>query len=232
LCDAIETAGPLELSRLVAPFGKSADEQLAMKLLSSLNNAAALPSLRVDVVREALAKYSPGVQGKIDELESRVNIDAATQRKRIGELLPLMSSGDVRRGHAVFHSSKAACSACHRMGYAGGTIGPELTRIGETRTERDLLESILYPSLSFVRSYESVLIVTDEGRTINGTIRDETPQEYILTVAADQEVRVPRDQVEVLQPGTVSIMPAGLDNQLTTQELADLVAFLKDATGR
>jgi putative heme-binding domain-containing protein len=232
LCDAIETAGPLELSRLLAPFGKSADEQLAMKLLSSLDKAAALPSLRVDVVREALAKYSPGVQGKIDELESRVNIDAVTQRKRIEELLPLMSSGDVRRGHAVFHSSKAACSACHRLGYAGGTIGPELTRIGETRTERDLLESILYPSLSFVRSYESVLIVTDEGRTINGTIRDETPQEYILTVAADQEVRVPRDQVEVLQPGTVSIMPAGLDNQLTTQELADLVAFLKDATGR
>jgi putative heme-binding domain-containing protein len=232
LCDAIETAGPLELSRLLAPFGKTADEQLAMKLLSSLNKAAALPSLRVDVVREALAKYSPVVQVKINELESRVNIDAATQRERIEELLPLMSSGDVRRGHAVFHSSKAACSACHRLGYAGGTIGPELTRIGETRTERDLLESILYPSLSFVRSYESVLIVTDEGRTINGTIRDETPQDYILTVAADQEVRVPRAQVEVLQPGTVSIMPAGLDNQLTTQELADLVAFLKDATGR
>ena len=133
-----------------------------------------------------------------------VNVDAAAQRERIEELLPLMAQGDVRRGHAVFHSSKAACSACHRLGYAGGTVGPELTRIGETRTERDLLESILYPSLSFVRSYEPVLIITVEGRTISGTIRDETPQEYVLATGPDQEMRVPREEVEQIQPSTVS----------------------------
>ena len=45
-------------------------------------------------------------------------------------------------------------------------------------------------------------------------------------------MRVPRDEVDLIEPGTVSIMPAGLERQLTTQELADLVAFLKNATGR
>jgi putative membrane-bound dehydrogenase-like protein len=232
LCEAIESAGPLEIARLLAPFKHSTDQQLGMRLLAALRRTSALASLRIDLVRDALAGYGPQTQQKIDELEALVNVDAAAQRRRIEELLPQMSSGDVRRGHAVYYSSKAACSACHRLGHAGELIGPELTRIGETRTERDLLESILYPSLSFVRSYEPVLIVTVDGRTINGAIRDENAGEYILTVGADQEVRVPREEVDEMLPSKVSIMPTGLDAQLTTQELADLVAFLKNARGQ
>jgi putative membrane-bound dehydrogenase-like protein len=232
LCRAVESATPLELNRLLAPFARSSEQELGERLLDALGKSPALVSLRVDLLREALAGYGPEIQQQISELESRVNVDAAVQRRRIEELLPLVSKGDERRGHAVYYSAKAACSACHRLGHAGGTIGPELTHIGETRTERDLLESILYPSLSFVRSFEPVLIVTVNGRTINGAIQDETAEEYVLVVGTDQEVRVPRDEVEEMLPSTVSIMPAGLDSQLTPQELADLVAFLKKTAER
>ena len=218
------------MNRLFKPFEQSHDESLGLKLVASLRESAALASIRIDVVRAALAKYSPAVQQRITELESLVNVDAAAQRKHIEELLPLVSKGDVRRGHAAFYSSKAACASCHRLGYAGGTTGPELTHVGKTRTERDLLESILYPSLSFVRSYEPMLIITQDGKTINGVIRDENAQEYVVATGPDQTVRVPRAEVEQMQPSTVSIMPAGLDKQLTPEELADLVAFLKDAT--
>ena len=96
--------------------------------------------------------------------------------QRIEELLPVVAKGDVRRGHAVFYSAKASCSSCHRMGYAGGTTGPELSHVGQTRTERDLLESILFPSLSFVRSYEPMLITTQDGKSINGIIKEESAQ--------------------------------------------------------
>lgn len=232
LCTAIESASPLELNRLLEPFIGSADDRVGMKLLTSLNMATALPSLRIDILRATLAKYGAPVQQGIDELDSKLNVDAASQRKRIEELLPHMAKGDIKRGHAVFYSSKAVCSACHRLGYAGGAVGPELTRIGEARTERDLLESILYPSLSFVRSYEPVSVVTVDGRTINGTIHDETEKEYILSTGPNQEVRVARDDVEQIEPSKVSVMPGGLDGQLSTQELADLVAFLKNATGK
>jgi putative membrane-bound dehydrogenase-like protein len=229
LCDTILSAGPLELGRLLAPYARVSDERLGRKLLESLAKASALSSLRTDLVRETLAGYGSALEPEVDKLESMVNIDASAQRKRIEELLPQMASGDIRRGHSVYYSAKAACSACHRLGHAGGTSGPELTRIGETRTERDLLESILFPSLSFVRSYEPVLVVTVDGRAINGAIRDETAQEYFLTTGPDQEVRIAHDDVEEIQPSTVSIMPTGLDKQLTMQELADLVAFLKNA---
>ncbi|HEY3394059.1 MAG TPA: PVC-type heme-binding CxxCH protein [Lacipirellulaceae bacterium] len=229
LCVALKAAGPLELNRLLPPFRHVNDEQLALKLLSSLKDAAALAALRVNVVRETLADHGSAVQQGLAELESLVNVDAAVQRKRIEELLPNMSQGDVRRGHAVFHSSKASCSACHRLGYAGGSVGPDLSRIGEVRTERDLLESILYPSLSFVRSYEPVLIVTLDGRTVNGNVIEETADEYVVVTDADHQVRVRREDVEEMHPSTVSTMPSGLDQQLTTQQLADLVAFLKSA---
>ena len=53
------------------------------------------------------------------------------------------------------------------------------------------------------------------------------PDEIVLTINADTEVHIARDDIESLQPGTVSIMPSGLDQQLSPQELSDLIAFLK-----
>jgi putative heme-binding domain-containing protein len=222
----------LELNRLLTPFERSTDEDLGLQLLDSLEKSSSLPSLRMDLVRQTLAKYGPPVQAGVERLQLLVSADAAPQRQRIEELLPSMSKGDARRGHAIFHSSRAACTACHRLGYAGGTIGPDLSRIGEIRTERDLLEAILFPSLSLARSYEPVLIVTVEGRSFNGTIRHETDKEYVLAIGADQEVRVRREDIEQIQPSTISIMPTGLDKQLTVEELADLVTFLKNAAGK
>lgn len=106
-------------------------------------------------------------------------------------------------------------------------MGPDLSKVGKIRTERDLLESLLFPSVSFVRSYEPVLIVTRSGKPINGLIRRETPDEIVLATGAKEEARVPRSDIEEILPGTVSVMPAGLDTQLTKQQLIDLIAFLK-----
>ncbi len=105
-----------------------------------------------------------------------------------------------------------------------------MSHVGKTRTERDLLESILFPSLSFVRSYEPVLIITQDGKTTNGVIKDATAQDYLVATGPDQLVHLAHADVDEIQPSKTSIMPAGLDKQLTTQELADLVAFLKSST--
>ena len=127
----------------------------------------------------------------------------------------------------MFNSTKAACSACHAIGYLGGKVGPDLTHIGKIRNERDLLESIVFPSASLVRSYEPVQVTTKTGKVYNGLIRKDAPDEIVLATGANQEVRIARDDIEEMQPSKVSVMPAGLDQQLTPRELADLVAFLK-----
>ena len=100
-------------------------------------------------------------------------MDVAKQRARLEELLATLQGGDVRRGQAVFNSTKASCSACHAIGYMGGNVGPDLTHIAKIRNERDLLESIVFPSASIVRSYEPVAIATKDGKLFNGLIRRE-----------------------------------------------------------
>jgi putative heme-binding domain-containing protein len=197
------------------------------RLVEALKQSPALLGLRVEMIKPRLEKYPASVREQAEPLYATLNVDAEKQKARLEGLVASLSSGDIRRGQAVFNGAKAACATCHAIGYLGGKVGPDLTRIGQVRNERDLLESIVFPSASFVRSFEPVTIATREGRVVNGLVRAETADEVILTTGANEEARVARDEIEEMRPGTVSVMPAGLDQQLTPQELADLVAFLK-----
>jgi len=108
-----------------------------------------------------------------------------------------------------------------------GNVGPDLTAIGTVRAERDLLESIIYPSASFVRSYEPMIVHTKSDEEFSGVLKKDAADEVILATGPNAEARILRSDITDMRPGTVSVMPAGLDEQLTKQELADLVAFLK-----
>lgn len=227
LAEVIVDVGPLELNRLLAVFESATDEAVGLKLIAGLKRSPVLTSLRVDMVKPRVAKFPASVQQAAEALYSAINVEAGRQKERLDELAGSLGQGDVRRGQLVFQTSKAACSACHAIGYLGGTIGPDLSRIGKIRTERDLLEALLFPSVSFVRSYEPVLLVTKSGKSFNGLIRRETADEITLATGAREEARISRDDIEEIRPGTVSIMPAGLDTQLTKEQIADLLAFLK-----
>jgi putative membrane-bound dehydrogenase-like protein len=227
LIDVLRSAGPVEVDRLLGAFEQSTDEAIGLKLVDTLAASAALSSLRVDALKAHLAKYGPAVQKRAEALYARLNVDAAKQKAQLEQLLTTLSAGDVRRGQLVFHSEKAACYSCHAIGYRGGNVGPDLTRIGSVRSERDLLEAIVFPSASFVRSFEPIAVATQDGKVYNGLIRGESADELILATGVNQEARIARHAIEELRPSTVSVMPAGLDQQLTPQELADLVAFLK-----
>jgi putative membrane-bound dehydrogenase-like protein len=224
---AIPSVGPLELSRLLSVFDSATDENVGRRLIAGLQQSPVLPSLRVDSVKLRMLKFPPIVQKEAEPLYAEINAEAGRQQQRLDEVVSSLGKGDVRRGQLVFQNSKAACSACHAIGYLGGTVGPDLSRIGQIRSERDLLEALLFPSVSFVRSYEPILIVTKSGKSFNGLIRRESPEEITLVTGAKEETRISRDDIEEIRPGTVSIMPAGLETQLTKEQLADLVAFLK-----
>jgi putative membrane-bound dehydrogenase-like protein len=234
LAETIKSAGPLEVDRLLDAFASSGDrpgnsptDNIGLALVTALKDSSARSSLRVETLKPRLAKFPPAVQRRAEELYSLLEVDAAKQKERLEQLFSSIKDGDVRRGQAVFNGSKASCSACHAIGYLGGNVGPDLTHIGKIRTERDLLESIVFPSVSLVRSYEPVQVTTKSGKVHNGLVRREAPEEVVLATGPNQEVRLARDDIEEIQPSKVSVMPAGLDQQLTTRELADLVAFLK-----
>jgi len=225
--ETLKAAGPLEATKLLAAFDHSTNEAVGLKLVACLKESKGLAGLRADVFKPLMAKYPASVQEQGSQLLASLNVDAPKQSAHLDELLPELKNGDVRRGQAVFNSQKALCSACHALGYLGGHVGPDLTKIGEVRTERDLLESIVYPSATFVRSYEPYVVTTKSEETYNGVLKKDAPDEVVLATGPDTEVRLARSDITELRPGTVSIMPAGLDQQLTKQELADLLAFLK-----
>ncbi len=227
LVESIPHVGPLELGRLLSAFEQCDDEGIGLKLVDSLNQSTVLTSLRVDAVKPKLAKFPPSVQLRAEDLYSAINIEAGRQKQKLDELMATLSEADIRRGQTVFNGQKAACSACHAIGYLGGNIGPDLSKIGKIRTERDLLEAIVFPSVSFVRSFEPVLVLTSSGKSYNGLIRRETPEEITLVTGAKEELQIARSDIDEMKPSTVSIMPAGLDTQLTKEQLADLIAFLK-----
>ena len=227
LAEAVKSAGPLEIDRLLTAYERTTDVEVGRKILDSLRDAASLTSLRADALKVHFKEYGKEVAPQLAALCEKLNVDAAQQSARLDELSSSLPTGEIRRGQQVFNDTKAACTACHAIGYLGGNIGPDLTSVGKIRTERDLLESIVYPSASFVRSYEPLLIRTTDGHVINGLVRQETSDAFVLATGPKEEVRVAKDDIEEMRPGTVSIMPAGLDKQLTPQQLADLVAFLK-----
>jgi len=155
--------------------------------------------------------------------------NAAAQGTHLDELAKKLPKGDVMHGHLVFQSAKTACTSCHAMGYLGGTLGPDLTHVGQVRTERDLLESIVYPSASFVRSFEPYSVKTKSGERFNGVLKKDAPDEIVLALDPKSEKHIPRMEIEKLEPGTLSVMPEGFETLLTPQELADLISFLKAA---
>ncbi|MBL8866396.1 MAG: c-type cytochrome, partial [Planctomycetia bacterium] len=208
---------------------KSQDESVGLALVAALNDSKVRAAIRTEQVKPILDKYPAKVREEAAKLYAILDAEIAKQREKLEALIKELPTGDVGRGHKVFNGVKAACAACHKIGYVGGVVGPDLTRIGSIRTERDLLESIVFPSLSFVRSYEPVRVDTLDGRQFNGILKKDAPDEIVLVVDATKEERIARDNIESFKPGTVSVMPAGLDQQLTKQDLADLVAFLRAA---
>lgn len=223
----LREAGPLELDKMLSGIETPAKSQVASQLLEALEQAQARASLRPDRVRALFEDQDSTITDRAQRLVESLSTDVAKQREKIEELIATMPSGDIRRGQAVFNGVKGACSTCHAIGYLGGKVGPDLTRIGQVRVERDLLEAIVAPSASFVRSYEPVLVATQEGQVYNGILKNESAQDVTLAINATEEKRILRQDIEELSPGQVSVMPAGLDQQLTRQDLADLVAFLK-----
>jgi putative heme-binding domain-containing protein len=99
--------------------------------------------------------------------------------------------------------------------------------VGKVRNERDLLEAIVYPSASFVRSYEPTIVRTAKGEEMMGIVKGESNDGLTLAMAPGVETHIPRAEIAELRPGTVSLMPQGFEQILTKQELADVIAFLK-----
>ncbi len=227
LTGAVANAGAVVLPRLLTAYDRSSNPQLGAALIAALARSPGFMSLSVESLTTVLANYPPELRRKAEPLLKRLRLDDKERAARLDELEPLLSQGDPQRGHDVFYSSKAVCAMCHTINGQGGHVGPDLSRIGSIRSGRDLLEAILFPSSSFARGYEPYVVATLDGQIHSGVIQRETAEAIVLVTNDRVEKRLPRPTIEAIEQSRTSVMPRGLDANLSHQELSDVIAFLR-----
>lgn len=139
---------------------------------------------------------------------------------------------DFDKGKSVF--AAAQCYKCHRMGVQGGILGPDLTAAGGRFSVKDLLVSMIEPDKEISDQYGATQFLTDDGRVVVGRVVNMNGNRLrIMTNMLDPSslTDVNRDEIEVTRVSKTSMMPSGLLNTFTEEEIADLIAYLR-AGGR
>ncbi len=151
---------------------------------------------------------------------------AADIAKLKADLTPKsLAAADPRRGRAVF---AATCANCHKLFGAGNEIGPDLTGAG--RTDLDyLLSNILDPSAVVTKDYQVTVFQLADGRTVTGIVAATSPAAVTVQTATVREV-IPVGDIEKRTPSATSLMPDGLLQPLTPQQVRDLFAYLMAPT--
>jgi putative heme-binding domain-containing protein len=133
--------------------------------------------------------------------------------------------GNAERGKRLF--AKQGCVLCHTVSALETPKGPYLADIGSKQKREELLESILKPSAKLAQGYEPWIIALTNGKVVTGFIVRESGEEVELRNLGGISTMIPKASIDARQRGTISIMPEGLVNALTIEDLASLVAYLE-----
>ena len=132
-------------------------------------------------------------------------------------------TGDAERGQALFAKS---CSQCHRLGEVGHAVGPNLTMV-VNKTPSFLLQEILDPNRNVDSRYLSYVASTKEGLIRTGILSSESSNSVTLVAAEGKQFTLLRTDIDELRATGKSLMPEGMEKDLSHQAVADLIAFLK-----
>ena len=138
----------------------------------------------------------------------------------------LAKGRDFTKGKEAF--SAARCIVCHRYGDDGGATGPDLTQAGGRFQVKDLVEAIVMPSKVVSDQYRASVVQTTDGKTLTGRIVSENPKSLIVVTDpedATKFVELERTKIEEIAASLESLMPRELLNQLSEEEVLDLLAF-------
>ena len=139
----------------------------------------------------------------------------------------VQQSGNAAHGEEVFRREAISCLKCHAVGGAGGRVGPDIVSLGGSAQVDYLVESLFDPNAKVKENYHTLVVVDQAGKIYSGVKTGQTDTDLILRDAEDREIRIPLDSIDEQAVG-VSLMPAGLGDRLTQQELTDLVRFLSE----
>jgi putative heme-binding domain-containing protein len=140
----------------------------------------------------------------------------------------LSRTGERERGKLIFFSDGARCRACHEVDDRSQSLGPTLQEIVKKYPQpAELLQHVLQPSLKIEEPFAAYVILTNEGRVITGLLGESTDKDFIIRTAEKQTLRIPRQSVDEMRKSEQSLMPERILSDLTAQEAADLLDYLR-----
>jgi putative heme-binding domain-containing protein len=133
--------------------------------------------------------------------------------------------GDAKRGREIFRRAELACTGCHRIGDEGGTIGPALDAIGSGQPVDFIIGAVLQPQKEIKEGYEAMEVTTKDGRVITGYRVSDDGNLVIRDIATGGQTRLAKEEI-ASKKLTGSLMPSGLVDRLSREELRDLFRYL------
>lgn len=208
---------------------------------ANYKGGASLSGFIRNIKAEAAANLTPQEKTDLKSILEARPLPAATAKAtkprphvknwKVDDLAPLVEKGltkrDFDRGRSLF--AEANCFSCHRFNNEGGAQGPDLSAIAGRFSVRDLLEKVVNPSKAISDQYQAVIITTTDGKLITGRIVNlHNDALHVMTNMLDPDglAMVDRKKVESMEPSKVSMMPAGLIDTFTQEEVLDLIAYL------
>lgn len=198
---------------------KAIEEGRIPKVDLNANHARQLASLNDSKIDEQLARvWGQLRESPAEKLEliSRLKEQLSGQR---------VKKGDVAAGREIF---KKVCGNCHRLYGEGGKIGPDLTG-AQRQNVNYLLENIIDPSAVVTADFSMSTILMSDGRVLSGIVTERTPQRVVLQMQNEQ-LTLSADEIETLKPSSASLMPDGLLQTLSPEEVQRLFAYVMTRT--
>jgi putative heme-binding domain-containing protein len=192
-------------------------------LASAIKSKKVLPSqIPPDTRVRLLAANDKDLGKQFVELLNSVSADRAAI---IQQYTPALSGGDAEAGKQVF---SRVCAQCHRLSDMGNDVGPPLKQLTD-KSPQQLLETILDPNREVDPKYASYSVLLQDGRVYAGIIAEEAASQIVIAEAGGKKHTIPRSDIDQLRSTGVSLMPNGLEQQITPEQMSQLINFLKNA---
>lgn len=142
----------------------------------------------------------------------------------VAELIKL--KGDLARGKTITERVESSCTTCHRIGDKGVDFAPALTEIGSKLPKEALYESIINPNSGVSMGFETTQVQTKNGTVAIGIVRSETNDDIVLALPGGATNKFTKREIAKREKLTTSLMPSGLNQALSQQDLVDMVEYL------
>jgi putative heme-binding domain-containing protein len=173
--------------------------------------------------RNLVMSRDPGLREEARKLLEEKAGDREKVLKRYEAALSM--NGDSGKGADVFDR---VCSKCHQLNGKGKEVGPDLATI-RNRSPQLILPDIIMPNRSIAQGYESYVVETKSSGIIEGVLGPQTPTTFTIRHEDGKQDIIRREDILDMRVTNLSAMPADLDKQVSVEQMADLLRYLKTA---